>query len=87
MPIWLVPIISFLGKRGIHFIVYAVFALIGVGLWQKFFPSNSSNIEKIEKQVNVYGADSQREPLFGCAAWRLQTEVYWKRNESRPPTE
>lgn len=74
-------IIEFIGARWIHFVAYPIIGLIIWGIYNKVFVqptnSNSTKIANIEKQVNVY--DSPKEPIFGCAAWRVNTEVYYKK--------
>lgn len=80
MP-WLMPILTFIGQRSLHFVIYAALGITFWGLYNKIFvtPTNSTstNIEKIERQVNVY--ETPREPMFGCAAWRINAEVYYKK--------
>ena len=83
MPIWLAPILSFLGRRSVNFIIYGLAGLMCWGAYQKIFaPTNrtTTNIDKIDKQVNVY-QDGKFDviPIIGCSAYRVKTEVYYQR--------
>lgn len=80
MPIWLAPILSFLGKRSINFIIYAVIALAIWGLYQKIFgDSQTTKIAHIERQVNVYGQEGQKQDLFNFGCSNLKVDSYWKK--------
>lgn len=78
MPSWLLP---FLGARAAHFVIYGVLALIIWGLYTKIFgDTTSTNIGKIERQVNVYhGEGREIIPILGCAAWRVNAKIYYQR--------
>lgn len=88
MPIWALNLLGFLGKRSLHFIVYAAIAALAWGIYNKIFvdPTNTTNVASGGKIVNVYhGTESQeRIPMFGCSAWRVQNEMYWKKSIKRP---
>ena len=60
-----------------HFVIYAAIGLVIWGAYHKIFVAPTN---KIEKQVNVYSGDEgSKVPLFGCAAWRINNQVYWKK--------
>ena len=77
MPIWLAPILSFVGQRFIHFAIYAAIGLTVWGIYQKVFVTPTNSIGTIERQVNVY--DKPSVPIFGCNAWRVHASVYWEK--------
>lgn len=88
MPIWIARLLPFIGKRSVNFLIYGLAALVCWGIYKKIFvtPNSSTKIGNIEKQVNVYNGqdESARVPLFGCSAWKIQNEVYWKSKANLP---
>lgn len=80
MPLWILNLIGFFGKRSLHFVLYALMGLIVFGVYQKLFePKNSTNVASGGKVVNVYSSDSNRTPILGCATWRLRNETYFQK--------
>jgi hypothetical protein len=89
MPIWLTSILSFAGKRVIHFTIYAIIAAALWGAYQKIFVSPTSSTHTVissgGKIVNMYSSeDITNVPLFGCSAYRLKSEVYWRKLNPLP---
>lgn len=78
MPVWLIPVSKFIGQRFLHFLIYVIIGLAVWGVYHKLFVAPTN---KIEKQVNIYSdGGNGRVPIFGCAAWRIQNETYWKKS-------
>lgn len=62
-------------------IFYSLLTLIVSGLllgvYHKIFIQPTTQIDKIEKQINVY--EPPKVPIFGCNAWRVNASVYWQK--------
>ena len=66
---------------------FAIYAVLGLAIWgayNKLFilptTNSSTTIGEGGRQINVYGQDAQKVPLIGCAAWRINNEIYWKKS-------
>ena len=75
--VWLIGVVQ---KHFSRVLMYGLIILgTGFFLYSAFLkPSNTTNIGSGGKVINNFGNDSERVPMFGCAAWRIQNETYWK---------
>lgn len=74
MPIWLQPVIGFLGQRFTHFAVYALIGLITIGIPYKLF----FKAKPTEQHIQNYQACEKETPIVGCALWKLQVKAVIK---------
>lgn len=76
MPIWLKPVIDFVGVRFIHFIVYALLALLCVGIPYKLFWKDTNKY--VIKDGGIINNCDKEVPLVGCSIFRVKLKAIWQ---------
>jgi hypothetical protein len=75
MPVWLMPIVNFISKRFIHFLVYLLLGLITIGIPYKwFFKPKPPEF----KAGSNYYACTPETPIVGCSISKLYLKAVWK---------
>lgn len=76
MPIWLQPLIGFLGQRFNHFIMYALIALITIGIPYKLFWKDTNKM--IVKSGGIYNSCEKETPILGCSISKIKAKLIWQ---------
>lgn len=76
MPIWLTPILSFIGQRMSHFFVYLLIGLMVIGIPYKLFVKDTNRI--VVKDGGTYKACEPETPIVGCSISKMQLKAVWK---------
>lgn len=84
MPVWLIPILGkaaqFIGQRFIHFMVYALIALLTIGIPYKLFVKDTNSSRVVVQKGAIYKADTcKKQVFFGCSMAQLKTGITWEK--------
>lgn len=75
--------VKWVSERFLHGLIYCVIILsIGFILYKLFIaPTNTTNVADGGKIINITHSDQGIDvfPLIGCSAYRIRTDVYWKK--------
>lgn len=73
-------LLTFLLQRGMWIALVGVGGVIVWGVYQKIIaPSNTTRYGNIANARFVNFNETPKEPLFGCSAWRMTAEIYWRK--------
>lgn len=73
---WLTPVMNFIGKRFLHFLMYVLLALLTIGVPYKLFVKDTNKIT-VQKGA-VYNTCEKETPLLGCSMFRVKAKLVYQ---------
>jgi hypothetical protein len=69
---------KFLGQRVVHFIVYALIALVTIGIPYKLFFKDTTKTVVRSGGTVINNVGEKEIPIVGCSMYKIRAKVVWQ---------